>query len=189
MQFVTPTVLALASLAVGPAAFADQEVTIPDAEQLNVIVVKVELDAAQQEIQDKAFIMPLKIKFVELADGSVDLDALILASEEQLESAEQVSLVAYDGDGSDLPQSVRDLFDAEDAHDRQLTWRFYSPWGSIGNSGFYGYGNRWGWGYNSGYNYYPSYGYYYGGRNYPYRYGGYRHHNNYGYSYYYNRNW
>src|SRR5690606_17229838 len=102
-------------------------------------------------------------------------EALADLCEDMEQTAEWIPIDGNQLDEHSIPSEVAQEFsDAEqidlDDLKQRLSWRVWSPWGSIGNRGYYGYGYRGGYGYNNYYrNYYPRYGYWNGYRNYRYQ--------------------
>ena len=156
-----------------------QQQKIPD-----LFVIKVKLDAKGDEMRDQAVIIPLNIKVKFKGDG-LDTAKLVSDADEAMTSASPQQLVANNFRDEDVPKDVKEQFDYADGQmdSEQVSWRIWTPIGSIGSGGYYGYGYYPYWGNYSRYgNYYwPRYGYYDGYRNYPYYYGYNRNYGGYNY--------
>jgi hypothetical protein len=155
-----------------------------------VLIVKIHVDKNGEQLSDSTTLIPLQMTIPHQQSGDIDVDRLIDQADSMADGAEEVMMDPSSFDAATTPDGVRQIFtdaEAQNQIKRGLNWRFYTPWGSVGNSGWYGYSYYPYHGYYNTYpNYYPRYGYYYNNYPYGYRYSGYnRRYGNYGRYYYY----
>ena len=163
---------------------AQQQKQQEDQPIADVLVVKVHLDDKGQEVQEGATLIPLTVS-VKFDSQGLNTQALEKDCDQAMQSAQEIP-VKQSLEGSQVPGQVQEEFNYADSLTvtERAGWRVWTPYGSIGRGGYYGYGYYPYYGRSYHRSYYPRWGYYRYGRSYPYYYGHYRRAGSYGYHYY-----
>src|SRR5690606_10619686 len=100
----------------------------------------VEQQDQDQGVQREAYMIPLNIEIPRLKDGSVDYEKLAAMCDELEANSVSFAMGESTSLADTAPEGVIRIFqeaEQENLDKRRVRWRVWSPWGTVGNSGYY----------------------------------------------------